>query len=48
MRATRLKIFISSVTNEFTDIRHDLKESNSMPLKMKQGQTVLPLHLKNR
>ncbi len=48
MPATRLKIFISSIQNEFTDIRRDLKASNSMPLKMSPGQTVLPLHIKNR
>jgi len=47
MPATRLKIFISSVKKEFTDIRRDLKASNSMPFKMKQRQTVLPIHLKN-
>jgi len=47
MPATRLKILISSVQNEFTDIRRDHKASNTMRLKMRPGQMVFPIHLKN-
>ena len=45
MPAARLKIFINSIQNGFTDIRRDLKASNSMPLEMRPDQTVLLLHL---